>query len=203
MYICKYCGKQFETSQKLGGHTSKCKLNPKYDINVNTIAKSRTLTRFLYKCNCEVCNTQYNVICTEKDFQKQKYKKTCSDRCSKLLTVQNTDIKQKNNKILKSKEKLQNTFDKHIYRINSVRQSEKYKQYKFPILQKNQCEYCGSYNCNSNICKQWSFQKILTLIKYFGFDSTTLGTKQFTSELIRIKTEIETIYKSFGIDIMS
>lgn len=28
-HICKYCGKEFESSRKLGGHVSRCKLNPK------------------------------------------------------------------------------------------------------------------------------------------------------------------------------
>jgi hypothetical protein len=28
-HICKYCGKEFESGIKLGGHVVGCKLNPK------------------------------------------------------------------------------------------------------------------------------------------------------------------------------
>ena len=33
MYKCKYCGKEFETGSKLGGHTSNCLLNPNRTTN--------------------------------------------------------------------------------------------------------------------------------------------------------------------------
>ena len=32
-YICKYCGKVFDNPYKLGGHITRCKLNPNYEIN--------------------------------------------------------------------------------------------------------------------------------------------------------------------------
>jgi glutathione synthase/RimK-type ligase-like ATP-grasp enzyme len=38
-HICKYCGKEFETAQKLGGHVSRCELNPKYKSTIAKIAK--------------------------------------------------------------------------------------------------------------------------------------------------------------------
>lgn len=30
MYICKYCGKSFQTKHQLGGHINKCASNPNY-----------------------------------------------------------------------------------------------------------------------------------------------------------------------------
>jgi hypothetical protein len=35
MYTCKYCHEEFETKNKLGGHISHCKSNPK-NSEVNT-----------------------------------------------------------------------------------------------------------------------------------------------------------------------
>lgn len=36
-YICKFCGKEFDNPRKLGGHASKCKLNPNYNVNITNI----------------------------------------------------------------------------------------------------------------------------------------------------------------------
>ena len=33
MVKCKYCGKEFDNPQKLGGHVTHCKMNPNYDKN--------------------------------------------------------------------------------------------------------------------------------------------------------------------------
>lgn len=33
MFKCKYCGQEFDSPYKLGGHIIRCKLNPKYEIN--------------------------------------------------------------------------------------------------------------------------------------------------------------------------
>ena len=33
MVKCKYCGKEFDNPQKLGGHVTHCKMNPNYEKN--------------------------------------------------------------------------------------------------------------------------------------------------------------------------
>lgn len=33
---CKYCGKEFQNSKGLGGHTGKCKMNTKRRIKINS-----------------------------------------------------------------------------------------------------------------------------------------------------------------------
>ena len=45
-HICKYCGKEFETSVKLGGHVSRCSMNPKFNETIQKIGqkKNRTCT---------------------------------------------------------------------------------------------------------------------------------------------------------------
>ena len=44
MYKCKYCGKEFDSPQQLGGHIGRCKGNPNAKnniiVNVYVITKS-------------------------------------------------------------------------------------------------------------------------------------------------------------------
>ena len=55
-YICKYCGKEFDNPQKLGGHIIRCKMNPNFDknkLNCNNFSKSnneRKLDITIYYC---------------------------------------------------------------------------------------------------------------------------------------------------------
>lgn len=59
-FICKYCGKEFETPQKLGGHIIRCKYNPNYEknkINCNNFNKSEhKKDNTIYYC--EFCNKE-------------------------------------------------------------------------------------------------------------------------------------------------
>ena len=40
MYTCKYCGKEFETKEQLGGHSTYCEKNPKKLVNLEILANS-------------------------------------------------------------------------------------------------------------------------------------------------------------------
>ena len=42
MYKCKHCGKEFDDKRKLAGHSTHCKLNPKYEHNMECLANART-----------------------------------------------------------------------------------------------------------------------------------------------------------------
>lgn len=67
-YICKYCNKEFETKQKLGGHIIRCKLNPKHNEILNNWKKSFILNTHLLtnenslnkeqQCYCEYCGKE-------------------------------------------------------------------------------------------------------------------------------------------------
>ena len=41
MYKCKYCGQEFDTKQKLGGHVTSCKKNPNYSIFIKNLELAR------------------------------------------------------------------------------------------------------------------------------------------------------------------
>ena len=92
-HICKYCGKEFETSQKLGGHVSRCKLNPNIKDIYNKIGKAKHNTALFkeYTLICEYCGKEYKLILSENSFNKGKYKKTCSTTCAHKLTIKNCD----------------------------------------------------------------------------------------------------------------
>lgn len=60
MFKCKYCGKEFDKSSQLGGHTTNCKLNPNRDKILKNLEKTRTyidyknIHNIIYKCQyCE------------------------------------------------------------------------------------------------------------------------------------------------------
>lgn len=61
MYICKYCNKEFDDYRKLGGHISKCKLNPNYENNKNQLEEARkhiNKYRENKHLHCQYCNKE-------------------------------------------------------------------------------------------------------------------------------------------------
>lgn len=122
MYICKYCGKEFETSKKLGGHVSCCNKNPNYYTRINKIINSKTFERYNYNIKCKVCGKDFTLKLTKNDYNKGKYRITCSKECANKLTVLNTNLKDKNIKI-------SNTI------INNCKNKD--------ITNNKICEYCG------------------------------------------------------------
>lgn len=97
MHICKYCNKEFTTGQKMGGHVTKCNKNP----NKQVIIRNKQ-PKIIYNINCVVCNKSFDVSCTNSNFIKGKYRKTCSAACAKQLTVINTDLLVRNKNISNS-----------------------------------------------------------------------------------------------------
>ncbi len=115
MYICKYCGQEFESKQKLASHTRLCKNNPNREHNLqilknngrntcNKINESKKQEIVEYKLICPNCGNQYAVSITENQYKKGKYKKYCSRKCAnkRILTE---ETKNKISKSLKKPEK--------------------------------------------------------------------------------------------------
>ena len=93
MYICEYCGKEFEKSLSLAGHKSHCVLNPKKRTK-EEIQQSALRSRRTYIVNhpqkyvkktfdfiCKKCNKQYTLWLTQEEFDRGKYTKYCSVQC--------------------------------------------------------------------------------------------------------------------------
>lgn len=96
MFKCKYCGKEFDSAQKLGGHITCCKYNPNRTKNLPK--KKR-----IYKLICQKCGNEYELEMTEQQYIKNKYRKTCSRKCanSRCLTEE-------------SKQKIKDSLHKNI-----------------------------------------------------------------------------------------
>ena len=96
-HICKFCGKEFETSVKLGGHVSRCKENPKYKEIINKIRQTRQDNLNInnpieeHICKCQYCGNDYKVNLRHNTFVKGIYNKTCSVECAHKLSTQNTN----------------------------------------------------------------------------------------------------------------
>ena len=127
MYICKYCGKEFDSGKKLGGHMVGCKNNPHKKSTIEKMSKTKSesnLKRFNIQTRiikCQVCGKEFQLQISEKDYIVGNYRKTCCSKCWHNLTTLNTDSNKKNNKI---SETLKNTYK---------------------LVRKNRyCEQCGS-----------------------------------------------------------
>lgn len=64
MYICKYCGKEFNSLTQLGGHTTFCKLNPKFEHNKNQLKLTQENNNINKHLHCKYCGKElYNEGC--------------------------------------------------------------------------------------------------------------------------------------------
>ena len=106
MSICKYCGKEFN-EKSIGGHTSKCKLNPNYEKNINASkqyfklateksCKVRKKILKIFECICPKCGKIFYVTGTQKQFDNGKLKKYCCKQCANSRVFnETTNIKRK------------------------------------------------------------------------------------------------------------
>ena len=156
MFKCKYCGREFETKQQLGGHIQHCKLNPNFDEdkyikitkerslkasktiklnfinNTENIKKERTLI-------CKKCGKEYKLNLSDKEFNNGKYSKFCSRSCANSRGPRSQEIK---NKISQS-------IQKNIETGNFIKRQP--KEYHI------NCKYCGKENIYIGIqnCKNF------------------------------------------------
>ena len=92
IYKCQYCGKEFDSKQKLGGHVSRCK----YNLNRKQNKKQE---RFLYKVKCLKCGKIFELELTTQQFNNGKHKKYCSRSCANSH-IHTDETKQKISKSL-------------------------------------------------------------------------------------------------------
>lgn len=74
MYTCKYCGREFDTIQQLGGHVTQCRKNPN---------KIRVVTQLYdYTITCKRCGREFVLKLTERQFTNGSYTKFCCRSCA-------------------------------------------------------------------------------------------------------------------------
>lgn len=155
-YICKYCGKEFETSQKLGGHVSKCKLNPNYNNTLNKINETKKSKYNVKIIKCEVCGNTFELSLTDKQFNKGKYRKTCSSKCSHKLSTIKCNNEIRSNKISNSnKNKYYGTYKTYICQYCGKEFTK--LDNNSTIYCSNDCKLSGRHNKLSKLAKENNF----------------------------------------------
>lgn len=91
MYKCKFCGKEYEKNNELGGHVANCPSNPNKQV-IKTFKK-------VFNLKCEKCGADYEIFDTQNNVDKRKHKKNCSVSCSKSR-IRSEETKQKISKTL-------------------------------------------------------------------------------------------------------
>lgn len=91
MYKCKYCSKEFEKPNQLGGHIGRCKMNPNREANCKKyeesckkanqiqIQKKNIIQRDL---TCKKCGKHYTLMLSDRQYESGKYSKFCSRSCA-------------------------------------------------------------------------------------------------------------------------
>lgn len=104
MHKCKYCGKEFDSGIKLGGHVVWCKNNPSVEETRNKIIEGNTIKNPTIDVNliCACCGKTFTLKVKKIDFDKDNFRKTCSKDCALNLTKCHTDIESRNRSISKS-----------------------------------------------------------------------------------------------------
>lgn len=89
---CPYCKSILYVNKKVfANHVRWCIQNPNRENMLKSMRSKlcgEKVERKEHTLKCEYCGREHSVICTDTEFEGGKYRKTCSDLCSKRLTVQ-------------------------------------------------------------------------------------------------------------------
>ena len=201
--ICENCGKEFTYEAheipykiELVGKSRFCSKHCAHSFS-GKMASRKEKTKITTCCKCgkeyEVskyfCVDKYH-ICNECKDNEKIYKQKL--RKEKLLAKKSKKVINKRSSFKESwlQYKLDLTIKDNVLAIRRLLTREKYYKdhnWNCPKLQPHQCKICGKYHCNDDRCKQWNAQSISTLVKYFNFDTSAIGTKRFYEKKKKIK----------------
>lgn len=103
--ICPHCKKMIHGNHAVyANHVRWCDDNHNTKRHFHRETKKKIFTQ-----KCVVCGESYNVLVTDKQFEKGNFRKTCCDICSKKLTAMKTDKSIKNKKISRANKKISRT----------------------------------------------------------------------------------------------
>lgn len=210
--ICPHCKQEleFEKHQQFGSHITNCKMNPKRSEIIKKITESKKVERIKYEFKCVVCDKKYELILTENDYIKNKYKKCCSEKCSNQLSHSKIDYKKTKTVICVGCSK---EYEVSIYARNENNRCNKcgnyksrkhinYNKVKNGLIKTKKivdgkivCKICGQDKCKyPKICNAWISGRDKTFIK-FGFDTSKLDTLKFYDEYNKIIDLLRNEYK--------
>ena len=133
--ICPYCNKEIIGNNGVFyNHLRWCKENPNYEnnykqykLNINKTLQEKHNNLFKnYNVICKVCKKEFNIYCSENNFNKGNYKQTCSSKCAHKLSTLNSDNE-------KRKENIKKAIDEFNIK-NGSKQIEQIKK----------CKYCNN-----------------------------------------------------------
>lgn len=116
IHKCKFCNKEFKSGQSLGAHIINCKDNP--NNHQKEFAKKRSENTKIsnpieeHLIICPICNKEFIIKVTKKNFENGKYPHTCSRTCAGILSNQKTNLEEKNKKISESLREKNKKFSK-------------------------------------------------------------------------------------------
>lgn len=90
VHKCKYCGREFETAQKLGAHVRCCSKNPNWKKAVQkrsqTVKENTDLRNPIIhvKLSCVECGGDYELDVRKDQFKNGNYKHFCSSECAHI-----------------------------------------------------------------------------------------------------------------------
>lgn len=85
MRQCKYCKLDVAEDheyRKLAAHHANCRLNPKYASRIEDVKRKKTLPRLDFTVLCIRCCSPYVITTTQKNFDKGRYRKHCTQSCA-------------------------------------------------------------------------------------------------------------------------
>lgn len=104
--ICPHCNETLLMNKKsFANHVRWCKKNPRYEEIRNSTIEKNSINRVERKKHiifCENCNKEFEICCTDTEFNNGEYRKTCSSKCATELRLSKTKSKQKCDKISKT-----------------------------------------------------------------------------------------------------
>ncbi len=196
--VCPYCNMKMNMNlRSFANHVRWCKSNPKYkDILNSTVQKIRTTkanNKKLYIFTCEVCGSEYSLYLTENQYNKKRYKKTCSAVCAKKLTAIHSD-KSKNDNISKGLQTSEKIHHKVLYEKECEYCKSKFKTYKSYV------KFCS----NSCAANYRSFLSISNKIKNISsdYEQIKLMKHEYTKQC-KFKFNLASYKDEFDFDLIS
>lgn len=151
--ICEICGEKFDSGRIKSNHVRWKHKEKTYNISKEELAKcfeDSIIERHgeikEFKINCIVCNTEFCITARENTYKENlnspKYRKTCSEKCSKVpggLTITTAETKDKMSESIK---KYYSTYESDITKDHFICTEENYKQIEFNNLIKSVKKRC-------------------------------------------------------------
>ena len=197
--VCKKCGKKFSRRTSINGKEINSN-HRKWCFNCSPFNQHRkgitSKTLFLDKPHiCQTCSKEFT----------EKYSEYSNGNfCSKKCAAQYSQKQIKGTKIVKcitcGKEiKVDIRASDKVCKCDNCKKSSyklrKKYYYNNGILIKKVCKICGQEECQrKDICKKHRI--FPSLIKYFGFDKSKIGTIKVYEEFERIKNMLEEDYQN-------